>query len=229
VCFFTVFWRRIWRCNGVYPTGFDGVVMVGEGAEEVLWWWVFSCWCGGLEIWVLEVIVVVVDVACDWFSLIQILWPFSKSVEICSTLFEFLLVFKSVEICRSLFLVDLYHVGVDCFDSSLRFSFYRFGDGGWVVAINEVFPSVKSASCFLFRILCRRSCNDSANVNYLLIPETFGGLHRAGCFGGLVCWDLCGVCFCRIVAWKSWVLARVFSVGDLFMWFYFSFHCFFLD
>jgi hypothetical protein len=38
-CFLAADLTTQWR----FPTGFDGVVMVGEGVEEVLWWWVFSC------------------------------------------------------------------------------------------------------------------------------------------------------------------------------------------
>jgi hypothetical protein len=50
---------------------------------EVLWWcWLMSC-----------------VIVFFWYL---ILWPVFKSVEICRTLFESLMVFKFVEICRFL-------------------------------------------------------------------------------------------------------------------------------
>ncbi|MCI00547.1 hypothetical protein A2U01_0021567 [Trifolium medium] len=63
----------------------------------MVWWW---CW-----IWCCRR---VVDVVCDWFSMIRDSLTLFKSVEICMTLFESLMVPKSVEICRFLYLVNLY-------------------------------------------------------------------------------------------------------------------------
>jgi hypothetical protein len=54
---------------------------------------------------------------CDGFSWIPILWLLFKSVEVCRTLIESLMVSESNEICRSLYMVDLYRAGINCLEA----------------------------------------------------------------------------------------------------------------
>jgi hypothetical protein len=46
-----------------------------------------------------------VEIVCDGFSWIPILWSLFKSVEICMTLFESLMVSESIEISESNFII----------------------------------------------------------------------------------------------------------------------------
>ncbi|PNX62198.1 hypothetical protein L195_g061038, partial [Trifolium pratense] len=58
----------------------------------------------------------------------------------------------------------------------------------------NVFLSVKTLWMLSFPSFLRQPRNQIANVNFLLIPEAFGGLHRARCFGGLQFAQICVEC-----------------------------------
>jgi hypothetical protein len=54
--------------------------------------------------------------------------------------------------------------------------------------------SVKTLSMLSFPNFLWQPHNQIANVDFLLILEAFGGLHRARCWWIAVCSDLCEVC-----------------------------------
>jgi hypothetical protein len=86
-----------------------------------------------------------------------------------------------------------------------------------------VFPSVNVLSLLTFSKSLSHSCIQMANVDYLLIPEAFGGLHRAGCFGELQFAKIYVECVCcRRCCLEGTSSARLFSVGDVFMLLHFS-------
>jgi hypothetical protein len=70
------------------------------------------------------------------------------------------------------------------------------------------FSSVKIMSLLSCSSLCWRPYNQIANVDFLLITEASGGLHRARCFGGLqLLTSVWSVFSCRrfLLVWNGWV------------------------
>ncbi|PNX98042.1 hypothetical protein L195_g021282 [Trifolium pratense] len=92
----------------------DGDPVVSCGGGDVVVGSAHIVVMGGVWCWRRRYLV---DAVSSDFLGYLILRPLSKSVKICMILFESLLVSKSVEICRFLvFLVDLFRVGVHCFE-----------------------------------------------------------------------------------------------------------------
>jgi hypothetical protein len=67
-----------------------------------------------------------------------------------------------------------------------------FGGDSWLVCCkSNFFLFVKTLSLLSFSSLRRQPRIQIVNVDFLLIPEAFGGLHRARCFGGLQFAQIC--------------------------------------
>jgi hypothetical protein len=65
---------------------------------------------------------------------------------------------------------------------------------GNLLYFKKIFFSVKTLSLLSFSSLRWQPRNQIANVDFLLIPETSGSLHRARCFGGLQFAQICVEC-----------------------------------
>jgi hypothetical protein len=64
---------------------------------------------------------------------------------------------------------------------------------GWFVANKKKYLRQNYVVALFFES-SRQPRNQIANVNFLLIPEASGGLHRARCFGGLQFAQICVEC-----------------------------------